>query len=164
MLSILIRINHESYYAIDQNLISVNVFVKSITTENERNIFVQKCLYANFLNIDMEFIMQWISDSLEKNELRQHDDIIRKAIACAGDTSTGSSYYLDLFNNKIIGGIKYNILSKGFLMEKELLSQIRTLWAAHHSSIFHGHLLLNQHNKASYFIMLILLLILNLRE
>lgn len=65
MLSILVRINDEGYYTIDQSLIYVNVLAKSISSESERHTFVKECLNANFLDIDSDLILMTILSSYE---------------------------------------------------------------------------------------------------
>ena len=136
----------------DFDNVKLSTFLKDMlnfSSGNERHDIVEKLLYSDWFDIEPKYMTSWISSTLDVNTLRNHDAIIRKiALRMTGISSTSTNYYVDVTHNLIISGIKYDEFRvNAFLMEKELVTQIKYIWSRYSHANFNGKIVLDEDNK-----------------
>ena len=155
LLNIILEIVSSNLFDIDN--VKLSTFLNTVfdllnDREGERNDMVEKLLYSNWFDIEPKFVTKWISSTLDANTLRDHDAIIRRvAQHITSTSSTSTNYYVDVNRSLIDRGIKYDELRlNAFLMERELVTQIKYIWSRSSSDVFKGRIVLEEnHNRVS---------------
>ena len=136
---------------IDSELFIVDALIVSLlirlnTDDDEKVDLVEEFLYKNCFDIESDLMITWISSTMDSNELRTHDGVIRAYIkTISKGQSEASTFYADIAGNSMGEGYKYRIMEDNeFLLEREMVTQLKTVWSRQYSSPFKGAITLHE--------------------
>ena len=127
----------------------VSFLLRLVRNKSVQLQLIEEFLYKNCFGIEPDLMTSWIASTLDTNELRSHDDVIKRYIKLlANDQKDSEAFYVDITNNEMKDGYKHEIIQQhAFLMERKLVTLINTFWKKNYNTQFKGSLSFNKNDE-----------------
>ena len=124
----------------------VSSIIRLNPDQDEQNEIVERFLYQDYFAIEQDLVTSWISSTLDSNELRNHDRVIRAVVTkLVPDKGGSSSLFVDISVNRIGDGFCYDFMGSNlFMMERQLITHIKALWGQKYENQFKGTMTIDE--------------------